>query len=99
VSESISLEESQVKKPILAKEVEIVPVEDKKFIEKLAIKLNKQTNSKIFSEKLSEKSQGVDKKEITHSETTDRDHSETSEDSASNEINKKPTKIETKFSN
>jgi len=42
-----------VKKPILAKEVEIVPVEDKKFIEKLAIKLNKKTNSKIFSEKLS----------------------------------------------
>jgi hypothetical protein len=40
VSESLSLEERQVRKPILAQELEIVPVEDQKFIEKLVIKRN-----------------------------------------------------------
>jgi hypothetical protein len=34
VSESLSLEERQVRKPILSQELEIVPVEDQKFIEK-----------------------------------------------------------------
>lgn len=40
VSESISLEERQVKKPILTQDLEIVPVEDQKFIEKLLKKRN-----------------------------------------------------------